>query len=148
MWLEVDGHVDARTPDAGMTMLIGASLNGRAPLVSALIEKKADVDAQAADGTTALMAASCAEDGGACMQLLLNAGANVVLTTKGIDDVAIKCARGAEIDREAALPSHHPVVLTWRLPCLAGTLWRRARSRCAASRRTTCGASRSSRVPR
>jgi len=60
-WLDGGGSANATT-EAGLTMLMGASLNGHGNLISRLIEKKADVNAQTGKGGTALMAAACMND--------------------------------------------------------------------------------------
>ena len=63
-----------------MTMLMGASLGGQEALVISLIERRADVNARAADGATALMAAACSGAAGdVLVRRLLASGADASL---------------------------------------------------------------------
>ena len=78
-WLEIGGHIDTTydEPDgshAGVTLLMCATIAGRAQLVEALVERGAAIDLQDGDGFTALMYAAC-EGHAAIVRLLLKAGA-------------------------------------------------------------------------
>ena len=80
-WMDGGGQVDAREEKYGMTLLMGASLEGNESMVAALLQRGASVNLQSKNGGTALMHASL-ENHLAVVRQLLAAGADPALRDK------------------------------------------------------------------
>ena len=86
-WLDQGGDIEARDPIHNDTVLTMAALTGQIDLLGELLRRSANVDAQARNGTTALMYAATGHDHtGDVVRMLCNASASIGLVNSFGED--------------------------------------------------------------